>query len=100
MGTITLLQEILNIRTIYSRRTKKEGQKSFLTLKMYIYIKYYECKLREHSKKYIFKLNIGVFIKTKYYVSSLRTDKATLLEVRAPLKFKDILVSNNKHKFL
>lgn len=59
-----------------------------------------ECKLKEHSKKYIFRLNSGVFIKTKYYVSLLKTDKASLLEIRAPLKFKDILVSNNKYEFL
>ena len=85
---------------LQQKNQKGRPKKFFNFENVYLYQILDECKLREHSKKYIFKLNIGVFIKTKYYVSSLRTDKATLLEVRAPLKFKDILVSNNKHKFL
>lgn len=58
-----------------------------------------ECRLNEHSKKYIFRTSFISPIKLKYFADKLVTS-AELVQVRSPLKFKDILVSNNKYEFI
>ena len=39
-------------------------------------------------------------IKLTHYIPDFKSDKAELILTRDPLKFKDILVSNNKYEFL
>jgi hypothetical protein len=36
----------------------------------------------------------------KFYIPELITDKAELIIIREPLKFKDILVTNNNYDIL
>jgi len=58
-----------------------------------------ECKLNEHSKKYIFRTPTIAPIKLKYFSDKL-VASAELVETRSPLKFKDILVNDNEYEFL
>ena len=58
-----------------------------------------ECRLNEHSKKYIFRTSFISPIKLKYFVAKLEAN-AELIEIRSPLKFKDILVNDNEYDFL
>lgn len=86
----------------YLKQKNKKGRprKHFKFGNVFLYQILDECRIAEHSKKYIFRLNSGAFIKTKYYVSDFQSSRASLLEIRNPLKFEDILVSNNKYEFL
>lgn len=91
-----------NQYTHYLNQINKRGRpkKYYNYGNVFLYQILDECKLSEHSKKYIFKFESGTFIKCKYYLSSFRSNKVKLLEIRNPLKFKDILVSNNKYEFI
>lgn len=59
-----------------------------------------ECKINEHYKKYIFRVPYPTQLKIKQYVQELITDKAELIITRAPLKFKDILITKNEYEVL
>ena len=59
-----------------------------------------ECKVREHAHKYIFKFSIGSDFGFRYYKKNLKTDNAELIIERDPLKFEDILVSNNEYEVI
>lgn len=86
----------------YLKQKNKKGRprKYFKFENVFLYQILDECRLSEHSKKYIFKFDSGAFVKTKYYISNFQSDKVSLLEIRSPLKFEDILVSNNEYEFL
>jgi hypothetical protein len=58
-----------------------------------------ECKLNEHSKKYIFKTPCISAASIKHLNKDFKAS-AELIEIRPPLKFKDILVNNNEYDFL
>lgn len=84
-----------------SQKNKKGRPKKYFNFgSIFLYQTLDECRLSEHSKRYIFKVESGIFVKNKYYISNFKSDRASLLEIRAPLKFKDILVSNNKYEFI
>lgn len=59
-----------------------------------------ECRIREYSKQYIFRIKVPTYIKSQYFLKELKTDKAELIITREPLKFKDVLVYNNKYEVL
>lgn len=59
-----------------------------------------ECKINEHYKRYIFRIPYISRLKIKQFVQDLTTDKAEIILVRNPLKFKDILVYDNEYEFL
>jgi hypothetical protein len=59
-----------------------------------------ECKLKQFSRKYIFRIPYISTIKMDFYLKELITDKAELIITREPLKFKDILVSTNEYEIL
>lgn len=59
-----------------------------------------ECKLSEASKQYIFRIPYIDKIKMKFFVPKLITTQAELIITRNPLKFKDILVTNNEYDVL
>lgn len=59
-----------------------------------------ECKIRESGKKYIFKISYISDIGFRYFIRELKTDKAELIIEREPLKFKDILISENNYDIL
>ena len=59
-----------------------------------------ECLISQHNCKYIFKVpyksDIGVRSLQRNFIS----DCAELIEIRQPLKLKDILVTNYKYEIL
>lgn len=59
-----------------------------------------ECKINEHYKRYIFRVPMTTQLKTKQFVRELITDKAELIITRDPLKFKDILITENEYDVL
>lgn len=85
----------------YLEQINKKGRpKKYFTFgKVYLYEILDECKLSEHSKKYIFRMQSLYRIKSKYFNDNLKTN-AELIEIREPLKFKDILVNDNEYEFL
>ena len=59
-----------------------------------------ECELKNHSCKYIFKVSYDIDIGYTMLKKDYKTDKAELIQIREPMKFKDILTSNNKYEIL
>ena len=55
-----------------------------------------ECELKQHNCKYIFRIPYGIDIGYTL-LKDLKTDKAELILTREPMKFKDILTTNNKY---
>ena len=86
----------------YIGQKNKRGRpkKNFTFNKVFMYQILDECKIREFGKKYIFRIPYVSKINFKFYVPKLVTDKAELIITREPLKFKDILVHENKYDFL
>ena len=86
----------------YIGQKNKRGRpkKNFTFNKVFMYQILDECKIREFGKKYIFRIPYISKVNFKFYVPKLVTDKAELIIKREPLKFKDILVHENKYDFL
>lgn len=86
----------------YALQKNKKGRprKHFNFGTVYLYQILDECKISEHYKRYIFRIPYTTQIKTKQYIQELITDKAELIITREPMKFKDILVNENKYEFL
>lgn len=86
----------------YMAQKNKRGRprKYYTFNKIYLYQILDECKISEHEKKYIFKVQMTSTIKLKWYSEELTTDKAELIIQRDPLKFEDILVYNNNYEFI
>lgn len=80
--------------------TKGRPKKHFVYGNVMMYQILDECRLNEHSKQYIFQVESGIFIKHKYYIPQFKSNKAKLFEIRKPLKFEDILVSNNNYELI
>lgn len=85
----------------YISQIKSTGRprKTFNFGSVYLYQILDECRLTERSKRYIFRTPMITTIKIKYCNSNLNA-YAELIEERPPLKFKDILVKDNKYEFL
>lgn len=81
---------------------KKKGRpkKKFIFTNIMLYQILDECKISESSKQYIFRIPYIDYIKYKFFIQKLTTDKAELIIERDPLKFKDILVNDNEYEFL
>ena len=86
----------------YIGQKNKRGRpkKNFTFNKVFMYQILDECKIREFGKRYIFRIPYISKVNFKFYVPKLVTDKAELIIKREPLKFKDILVHENKYDFL
>ena len=56
-----------------------------------------ECKVKEHSNKYIFKIKQTIDLGFRFYKKEAKLDRPELIIQREPLKFKDILVTTNKY---
>lgn len=86
----------------YCQQKNKKGRprKYFNFGTVYLYQILDECKINEHYKRYIFRIPYTTQVKTKQYVQELITDKAELMITRDPMKFKDILINENKYEFL
>lgn len=59
-----------------------------------------ECELRNNSKRYIFKVPYNVLLGDTLFIRDFKSDKAELIETRDPMKFEDILTTNNKYDIL
>lgn len=79
----------------------KQNKKKYKIFKNIILYKLLdECKISEHGKSYIFRLNED---KTKWmskFYKEIKTDKAELIIQRDPLKMQDVLTSYNKFKYI
>ena len=84
---------------LQQKKTKGRPRKYFNFGSVFIYQILDECKISQHSCKYIFRMPMISTIKLKYYIRNLKAS-AELIEVRSPLKFKDILVNDNEYEFL
>lgn len=86
----------------YLQQKKQRGRprKFFNYGAVYLYQIYDECRIREHYKRYIFKIPYISHIKFKFFVRDLISDKAELVLTRNPLKFKDILIYKNEYSFI
>lgn len=86
----------------YLQQKNKKGRpkKHFTFNKIFMYQILDECKLAQSSYKYIFRIPYITKVKFNFYIPKLITDKAELIITREPLKFKDILVNENKYEFL
>lgn len=59
-----------------------------------------ECKVKEHSSPYIFRLSEDKTAWMNKFYPQIKTDKAELIIQRDPLKMKDLLTSQNKFKYI
>lgn len=58
-----------------------------------------DCRLTQFNKKYIFKVPFISSIGDRFYKENFISRDAELIEVRDTLKFRDILVNNNKYEY-
>lgn len=59
-----------------------------------------ECELKNHSCKYIFRVPYTVCLGDTIFIRDFVSDKAELIQERNPMKFEDILTTNNKYDIL
>lgn len=85
----------------YLQQNNKRGKprKYYDLQNFYMYKIQDECRIAEHSKKYIFRTKPLIPIKSKYFVSHFH-GTLELVDIREPLKFKDVLTRYNKYEFL
>lgn len=86
----------------YLNQINKKGRpkKYFIFKKVIMYKIFDECNIRGHSHVAVFKIDSGLERGFSKYFEELKTDKATLMFTRDPLKFKDVLLTNYKYQFL
>lgn len=86
----------------YLEQKKKRGRprKHFDFGTVFLYQIFDECKINEYYKRYIFRIPYISRLKIKQFVQHLVSDKAEMILVREPLKFKDILVYDNDYELL
>ena len=77
---------------------KKKKYKTFQNVILFKLLE--ECKVKEHSKPYIFRLSEDKTAWLQKFYIEIKTDKAELIIQRDPLKMKDLLTSQNKFKYL
>ena len=84
-----------------SQHNKRGPKRKFFKFeKILLYQILDECKIRNSNCKYIFRIS-GIYnFGLTHYIKSIKTDKAELIITRDPLKFKDILVNDNKYNVL
>ena len=80
--------------------SKGRKRKNFKFENVMLYQILDECKVLESGKKYIFKIPYIFKVGFKILVDKIITDKAQLIIEREPLKFKDILVSDNEYDLI
>ena len=77
---------------------ERKKYKTFKNVKLYKLLE--ECKIKEHSKMYIFRLSENKTSWLQKFYKEIRTDKAELIIQRDPLTMKDVLTSENKFKYI
>lgn len=86
----------------YLKQINKRGRpkKRFKFKKIIAYKIFDECNIRQHGNIAIFKLETILEKGFTIYYEELITDKAELVLLRDPLKFKDILLTNYNYQVL
>ncbi len=86
----------------YLQQKKKRGRprKNFVYGNVFLYQILDECKIRENGARYIFRVPYITHVKYSMYRANFESDKAELILVREPLKFKDIMVNDNEYELL
>lgn len=87
-------------RYLDQKNKKGRPKKHYKFGTVYIYQIYDECRINEYYKRYIFRIPYITRLKIKYFIRDLVTDKAELVTIRTPLKFKDIRIIDNEYEFL
>ena len=77
---------------------KKKKFKVFYNVNLYKLLE--ECKVQQYSHPYIFRMKDDMMKSYSRYYETIKTDKAELIIQRDPLKMQDILVSENKFKYI
>ena len=93
------LSDSMFIHYLQQMRLRGKKKKIFNFGPVFLYQILDECKLACSRYKYIFRTKTPTRIKYKYFVRDLNTN-AELIEIRPPLKFKDVLVYNNEYDFI
>lgn len=85
----------------YLAQQKSKGRKRkwFTYENIFLFKSLNECKLTQFNKKYIFRVSFISQNGNKIYKESFTSCDTELIEVRDVLKFKDILVNNNKYEY-
>lgn len=86
----------------YAAQKKRKGRprKHFEYGTVILYKIRGECELRNSGCRYIFRIPYHTAIGDTIFIRDFKTDKAELIQVREPMKFKDILTTNNKYGIL
>lgn len=85
---------------ISQKNKKGRPRKNFNFGSAYLYQILDECKINEHYKRYIFRVPFIARVKQKFFIKELISKDAELIITREPLKFKDILIHENKYEVL
>lgn len=93
--TDTQYENLLAQRNARGRKKKKFNYGNQI-----LYQIYDECRIKEHSRRYIFRVPFITQVGFTTYKENFISSEAELIVTREPLKFKDILVNNNKYDFL
>ena len=86
----------------YLAQKKKRGRpRKFFNFGTVILYKIYdECNIREHSKVALFRVPQTIGDTFTKYKPDFISNSAELIQVREPLKFKDVLLSNYDYQFI
>lgn len=86
----------------YLKQHNKKGRrrKSFNYGSLFLYQIFDECNITEYYKHYIFRVPFITRLGLKFFNRDFVSDKAELILTRNPLKFKDILINDNKYAFI
>lgn len=79
---------------------KQKRRKNKIFKNVFLYKLLEELKVREPYNPYIFRLDENITDKSHKYYPEIKTDKAELVIQRDPLKMQDLMVSNNKYKYI
>lgn len=82
------------------KHTRGRPKKKFNYGNVMLYKILDECKIKEHNRKYIFKVPYISDLGFSFYKENYISDCAELIITRDIQKFKDILVTNNKYEYL
>lgn len=86
----------------YLSKLHRRGRprKHFTFHNVMLYQVYEECKVAQSGNTHIFKVPFIDTAGFRMFFRELKTDKVQLIEVRDPLKFSDILVSENEYDLI
>lgn len=86
----------------YLKQKNKVGRKrkKFNYGNVFLYLMKDECRIKQAQDKYIFRVPYITKMGFKLYARDYISDRAELIEIRQPLKFKDILTHSNKYDLI